>query len=94
MRYIGKREVDEIFKMHAAGTKMKDIATIFNISESTVSNYVNGRTTPRYLKRRAGRPKVVVMQKLYAAPDFAEDDFSKYDDAVLFHHVKECNFIG
>lgn len=94
MRYIRQGEVNEILQLHENGALMKDIARKFNISEATVSNYIHGRTRPRFMKRRAGRPRVIPVTKIYAAPDFKEENFSKLKDDVLFQHVRACNFIG
>jgi transcriptional regulator with XRE-family HTH domain len=95
MRYIRQQDAEEIVKLHQdEGWLMKDLAKKYGISEATVSNYIHGRTTPRFMKRRAGRPKVIPVTKTYASPDFKEEDFSELPDHVLFQHVRECNFIG
>lgn len=95
MRYIRKQDAEEMVRLHFdEGWLMKDLAKKYEISLATVSNYIHGRTTPRYMKRMGGRPKVIQMKKTFAAPDFKEEDFSRLPDHVLFQHVRECNFIG
>lgn len=95
MRYIGQQEVEEIIKLHDdEGWTFKDLAKRFNVCEATVSNYVNKRTSPRFLKKKGGRQRGIPVTKSFAAPDYSDQDFSRLPDHVLFEHVRECNFIG
>ncbi len=95
MRYIGREEMEELKKLHDEGCKIKHLAKKFAISEATVSNYINGKTTPRSFRTKRGvRKKGAAFVRRYAVTEFVEEVFKDLPDEVLFQHVRECNFIG
>jgi len=96
-RYLREDQFQEIKRRFAEGETMKDLAKEFKISESTVSNYVHGRTSPR--KRLAGRskidkPKAITNPKKYVMPESVSTPFADLPNDLLFMHVRGCHFIG
>lgn len=89
MRYLRTNEIEEVKKLRAQGWKFKDIAGRFMVCEATVSNIVNGKSSPRRLKHVD-----TSVRSPYAAVDFKEEDFSQYPDTVLFQHVRVWDFTG
>jgi len=96
-RYLREDQFQEIKRRFAEGETMKDLAKEYKISESTVSNYVHGRTSPR--KRLAGRSKVdksntIHNPKKYAVPMNVSTPFADLPEDMFFMHVRGCHFIG